>query len=67
MNEYVIYWRKEILFRSKVICDTKEEANAILIDRTKTDYCFDDIDEEGNDEIVATIDSSELLEENIDA
>lgn len=66
MNEYVVYWRKEILFRSKVICDTEEEAASHILEYSKKHYCLDDIDEEGNDEIVAAIDSVEMLEENVD-
>ena len=67
MNEFVIYWRREILFRSKVICNTEEEAASQILEYSKEHYCLDDIDEEGNDEIVATIDSVEMLEENVDA
>ena len=66
MNEYVIYWRREILFRSKVICETEEEAASHILEYSKEHYCLDDIDEVGNEEILATIDSVELLEENAD-
>lgn len=66
MNEYVIYWRREILFRSKVICNTEEEAASHILEYSKDHYCLDDIDEEGNDEMVVTIDNVEMLEENVD-
>ena len=66
MNEYVIYWRREILFRSKVICNTEEEASSHILEYSKEHYCLEDIDEEGNDEMVVTIDNVEMLEENVD-
>lgn len=25
-NEYIVYWRREVLYRTKVIADTEEEA-----------------------------------------
>ena len=66
MNEYVVYWRREILFRSKVICETEEEAGAYIIVNSKSDYFLEDIDEEGNEEMIVTIDNVEMLEENVD-
>jgi hypothetical protein len=66
MNEYVIYWRREILFRSKVICETEEEAGANILENSKSSYFLEDIDEEGNEDMVAVIDNVEMLEENVD-
>jgi len=63
MNEYVVYWRREVLYRSKIICYSKAEAMGIVNDLFDKDLIHaEEIDELGPIEI----DNAELLEENVD-
>lgn len=64
MNEYVVYWRREVLYRTKVICYTEEEAMATVLEQFNNDSVYEEeIDELGPVEI----DNAEMLEEDVDA
>lgn len=66
MNEYVIYWRKEVKYRSKVITHTEEEARTYFEEASKLRLLNDDVDTDENEMEIVTIDNIELLEENAD-
>jgi hypothetical protein len=66
-NEYIVYWRREVLYRTKVIANTEEEALKQFTDgySAECEYLEDidyeeDIDEYGD----MQIDNVELIEEN---
>jgi len=65
-NEYVIYWRQEVLYRSKVIASSEEEAKSVFLRAKKNNDFKDDIDEEDEDSCEFSIDSLECLEKDVD-
>ena len=59
-NEYIIYWRREALYRTKVIADSEEDAlNCVINGFSDTKY-EEDIDEYGDMEI----DNIDLIEKD---
>jgi hypothetical protein len=63
MNEYVIYWRREVLYRTKVLAESEEEALDCVINGFSTDdtnQYEEDIDEYGDMEI----DNIDLIEKD---
>jgi len=62
-NEYVIYWRREVLYRTKVIADNEEEALHCVINGFSSDSDYEeDIDEYGDMEI----DNIDCIEKGVD-
>ena len=64
-NEYVIYWREEVLYRSKVIATSEEEARSHFLTLKEKNEFKDDVDLEGED-FEFSIDNVECLEEDVD-
>ena len=64
-NEYVIYWREEVLYRSKVIATSEEEARSHFLTLKENAEFKDDVDWE-NDNFEFSIDNVECLEEDVD-
>lgn len=67
MNEYIVYWRREVLYRTKVLAETEEEALKQFNEgySAESEYLEDidyeeDIDEYGDMEI----DNIELIEKD---
>ena len=63
MNEYIIYWRREVLYRTKVLAESEEEALDCVINGFSTDdtnQYEEDIDEYGDMEI----DNIDLIEKD---
>ena len=65
-NEYVIYWRQEVLYRSKVLASSEEEAKSLFLRAKKNNVFKDDIDEEDEDSCRFSIDRLECIEEDVD-
>jgi len=65
-NEYVIYWRQEILYRSKVISLSEEQAKKDFITMKENDNFSDDIDWEEDDNFKFEIDSIECIEKEVE-
>ncbi len=63
-NEYVIYWREEVLYRSKVIATSEEEARSHFLTLKENAEFKDDIDWE-NDNFEFSIDNVECIEEGV--
>ena len=66
-NEYIVYWRREVLYRTKVLADTEDEALHCVINGFSSDTKYEeeidyeeDIDEYGDMEI----DNIELIEKD---
>lgn len=60
-NEYIVYWRREVLYRTKILADTEEEALHCVINGFSTDSQYEeDIDEYGD----MQIDNIDMIEEN---
>jgi hypothetical protein len=64
-NEYVIYWREEVLYRSKIIATSEEEARSHFLTLKENNAFKDDVDLEGED-FEFSIDNVECLEEGVD-
>lgn len=64
-NEYVIYWREEVLYRSKVIAISEEEARSHFLALKENNEFKDDVDCE-NDNFEFSIDNVECIEEGVD-
>ena len=64
-NEYVIYWREEVLYRSKVIATSEEEARSHFLALKENNEFKDDVDFE-NDNFEFSIDNIECIEERVD-
>jgi hypothetical protein len=63
VNEYIIYWRREVLYRTKVLAESEEEALDCVINGFSTDdtnQYEEDIDEYGDMEI----DNIDLIEKD---
>lgn len=61
-NEYVVYWRREVLYRTKVLADSKEEALINMVNGLLDDpLCDEDFDEFGP----AKIDNVECIEKDV--
>ena len=60
MNEYIVYWRRETLYRTKVLAESEEEALDCVINGFSDNDYEEDIDEYGDMEI----DNIDLIEEN---
>ena len=60
MNEYIIYWRREALYRTKVLAESEEEALDCVINGFSDNDYEEDIDEYGDMEI----DNIDLIEED---
>lgn len=62
-NEYIVYWRREVLYRTKVIANSEEKAlkcfNKSLDDG---DYFMQDFDEFEN----MSVDNIELIEKDVE-
>lgn len=63
-NEYVIYWREEVLYRSKVIATSEEEARSHFLALKENNEFKDDVDFE-NDNFEFSIDNVECIEEGV--
>lgn len=60
-NEYIVYWRREVLYRTKVLAETEEEALNCVINGFSADSEYiEDIDEYGDMEI----DNIDLIEKD---
>lgn len=69
MNEYIVYWRREVLYRTKVLAESEEEALKCFTDGFPSDSEYiedidyeEDIDEYGDKQI----DNIELIEKDIE-
>ena len=63
MSEYIVYWRREVMYRTKVIAESEDEALARVNNGFSTDSQYDeDIDEYGDMEI----DNVDLIEKNVE-
>lgn len=60
MNEYIVYWRRETLYRTKVLAETEDEALQCVVNRFSDNEYEEDIDEYGDMEI----DNIELIEKD---
>lgn len=60
-NEYIVYWRREVLYRTKVIATSEEKALNTVVGLLSFD-CKECIDEYGS----LSIDNIELLERDVD-
>ena len=60
-NEYIVYWRREVLYRTKVIATNEEKALNTVRCLSSFD-CKECIDEYGS----LSIDNIELLEKDVD-
>lgn len=62
-NEYVIYWRREVLYRTKIIAENEEEALNCVVNGFAIDSDYEeDIDEFGDMEI----DNIECIEKGVE-
>jgi hypothetical protein len=51
-NEYIVYWRREVLYRTKVLAETEQEALDCVVNGFSADSEYaEDIDEYGDMEI----------------
>lgn len=60
MNEYIVYWRRETLYRTKVLAESEEEALDCVINGFSDNDYEEDIDEYGDMEI----DNIDLIEKD---
>lgn len=60
MNEYIVYWRRETLYRTKVLAETEDEALQCVVNGFSDNEYEEDIDEYGDMEI----DNIELIEKD---
>ena len=65
MNEYLIYWREEVLYRSKIIASSEEEARKAFINLKENNEFKDDIDFE-DDNFEFSIDNIECIEKEVE-
>lgn len=64
-NEYIVYWRREVLYRTKVIANSEEEALKCFnkgFDDDDDEYFMQDFDEFEN----LSVDNVELIEKDVD-
>lgn len=62
-NEYIVYWRREVLYRTKVIAESEEGALDCVMNGFSTDSQYEeDIDEYGDMEI----DSIDVIEKDVE-
>jgi hypothetical protein len=60
-NEYVVYWRREVLYRTKVVANSEEEALKFFNKGfDNDDYFMQDFDEFEN----MSVDNVELIEKD---
>lgn len=61
-NEYIVYWRREVLYRTKVTATSEDEALLCVVNgfSSESEY-LEEIDEYGD----MVIDNVELLEKDI--
>ena len=67
MNEYIVYWRREVLYRTKILAESEEEALKCFNDGFPSDSEYiedidyeEDIDEYGDKQI----DNIDLIEKD---
>jgi len=60
-NEYIVYWRREALYRTKVIANSEEEALHRVVNGFSTDSDYDENIEEYGD---MEIDNIDLIEKD---
>lgn len=60
MNEYIVYWRRETLYRTKVLAETEDEALQCVVNGFSDNEYEEDIDEYGDMEI----DNIDLIEKD---
>jgi len=63
-NEYIVYWRREVLYRTKVLATNEEEALNCVINGFSSDpesEYAEDIDEYGDMEI----DNIDMIEKDV--
>ena len=62
-NEYIVYWRREVLYRTKVIAESEEGALDRVMNGFSTDSQYEeDIDEYGDMEI----DNIDMIEKDVE-
>lgn len=61
-NEYIVYWRREVLYRTKVLAETEDEALQCVVNGFSDNEYEEDIDEYGDMEI----DNIDLIEKDIE-
>ena len=62
-NEYVIYWRREVLYRTKVIAESEDEALHCVVNGFSGDSDYlEEIDEYGD----MAIDNVECIEKDVE-
>ena len=62
-NEYIVYWRREVLYRTKVIASSESEAlKAFNQGFDDGDYFMQDFDEFEN----MSVDNVELIEKDVE-
>ena len=62
-NEYIVYWRREVLYRTKVIATSEAEAlKAFNEGFDDDDYFMQDFDEFEN----MSVDNVELIEKDVE-
>lgn len=61
-NEYIVYWRREVLYRTKVIADSEDDAVQRVCNGFSADTPYlEEVDEYGD----MKIDNIDLIEESI--
>lgn len=61
-NEYIVYWRREVLYRTKVIAESEDEALHCVVNGFSSDSEYlEQVDEYGDMEI----DNIEVIEKDI--
>ena len=60
-NEYIVYWRREVLYRTKVLAENEDEAVDCVINGFGGDHDYEeDIDEYGD----MQIDNIDMIEKD---
>lgn len=61
-NEYIVYWRREVLYRTKVIANSEDEALHCVVNGFSSDSEYlEEVDEYGD----MQIDNIEVIEKDI--
>jgi hypothetical protein len=61
-NEYVIYWRRDTMYRTKVVAESEDEAISRVCNGFSTDSSYsEEIDEYGD----MSIDNIECIQEGV--
>lgn len=61
-NEYIVYWRREVLYRTKVIAESEDEALHCVVNGFSSDSEYlEQVDEYGD----MQIDNIEVIEKDV--